>query len=577
MQLPFSQVDEYRLQQLIYDGPNTLVYRGYQAGEQRPVLVKLLRPQATNQEERVRRFQREGRICARLKHPHIVDVYATGQEGDYHYIILEYVDGGNLKDLLARAHPLPLSAALTAADQILQALDYAHRAQIVHRDIKPANIMLNRRGEVKLTDFGLARFEGESELTQPGTILGTLAYMSPEQISGDALDGRADIFAFGCVLYEMLSGRRAFEGPGVSATLHRILNEDPPALEGRSIPPPLREFVEKCIDKDPEGRWQDVAAAREALGWIAAAERISGGSRVLEGLVQAHFPPAADEAVQRSVLPVAEEAQPMSRLPRRLPWWLAGLLVGSLLLAGVFWLNGLDLSEMNPPGNGASAIDSQAASDERLPALDSAKSENPADGLALPPPSLAENEPKIPAPAGSPQIASGAPPKEEMPTGTLRDSTAAATSEPPEASATSTLIVSLDTWAELYLDERRIEAHQGALELAVPPGRHLLRFAHPNFPPHVEPVELAAGERKTVSWFFAQNIGYLWLEVHPWAEIYLDSSYLDTTPLRRPLALAGGAQTLELRHPSYQPQRESVRITSGDTLRVRVALRKLIR
>ncbi|MCB0291510.1 MAG: protein kinase, partial [Calditrichaeota bacterium] len=95
MQLPFSQVDEYRLQQLIYDGPNTLVYRGYQAGEQRPVLVKLLRPQATNQEERVRRFQREGRICARLKHPHIVDVYATGQEGDYHYIILEYVDGGN--------------------------------------------------------------------------------------------------------------------------------------------------------------------------------------------------------------------------------------------------------------------------------------------------------------------------------------------------------------------------------------------------------------------------------------------------------------------------------------------------
>jgi Tol biopolymer transport system component len=221
------------------------------------------------------RSRREARAVAALNHPHICTLYDVGPN----YLVMEYVDGKPLKG------PLPLPEALRLAGQLLDALDTAHRKGIVHRDLKPANILVTTSG-VKVLDFGLAKVEtayaGPSDTrTKSGVVIGTLHYMSPEQVQGRAVDHRSDIFSFGLVLYEMLTGRRAFDGPNSAAVVSAILEGDPPQL-GEIWPPSLQRVLRRCLAKDPADRWQSAAELRTALmedrpkrrpplGWIAAA------------------------------------------------------------------------------------------------------------------------------------------------------------------------------------------------------------------------------------------------------------------------------------------------------------------
>jgi serine/threonine protein kinase/Tol biopolymer transport system component len=259
------------------------VYRARDTKLGRDVAIKILPPHFTSDPERRARFAREARTLATLNHPHIGAIYGLEESGDVSALVLELVEGPTLGERLARG-PLTVPQTLTIARQIADALAAAHTKGIVHRDLKPANIVLQGRVEpssdtrVKVLDFGLAKSMAADQTdgaqpatvtgagTQEGRILGSPAYMSPEQARGETIDKRTDIWAFGCVLFEMLSGRRAFEGKTITDTLAHVLEREPDwAALPAATPPALRTLVQRCLRKDPDRRLHDIADARIEL------------------------------------------------------------------------------------------------------------------------------------------------------------------------------------------------------------------------------------------------------------------------------------------------------------------------
>src|SRR3954452_19665796 len=264
------------------------VYRAHDSTLGRDVAIKILPSHFTADPERRSRFAREARLLATLNHPHIGAIYGVEQIDGAAALILELVEGPTLADRLARG-PLAIAEALAIARQLADALDAAHEKGIVHRDLKPGNIVLqstaNAAGvpssavRAKMLDFGLAktmavglddgltqRPSGSRDGTDEGRILGTPAYMSPEQARGQAVDKRTDVWAFGCVLFEMLSGRRAFAGDTISDTFVSILERHPDwAALPAETPAPIRTLLERCLRKDPRTRLHDIADARIEL------------------------------------------------------------------------------------------------------------------------------------------------------------------------------------------------------------------------------------------------------------------------------------------------------------------------
>ena len=249
----------------------------------RAIAIKLLRESLDSPELRAR-FQREARSAGQLKHPGIVTIYELGEDGGRPFIAMEYIEGQTL-DQLARERPLPLARKLELMEALCDGLHYAHQAGVVHRDIKPGNIMVDRTGALKILDFGIARL-GESEMTQTGDVLGTLHYMAPEQMDGVAVDHRADIFAVGAVLYELLTSRRAFQGDRQSAVIKNILYGEPEPLERLSpdLDPRLSAIVARCLAKAPADRYPDMAELQRDL---AAVRRRLGASATVPDALDA--------------------------------------------------------------------------------------------------------------------------------------------------------------------------------------------------------------------------------------------------------------------------------------------------
>ena len=277
------RIGVYQIQTLLGAGGMGEVYRARDTKLGRDVAFKILPRAFTADPDRLARFEREARVLASLNHPHIGAIYGVEESDGVHALVLELVDGETLADRLAKG-AVPLDQALRIAIQIASALDTAHRAGIVHRDLKPGNIMLTRSGGAsaapmaKLLDFGLAKASAPAvagadgsmrptsppSLTAPGTILGTCQYMAPEQLEGREADARTDIFAFGAVLYEMLTGKKAFEGTSHASVSAAIMSSDPTPISALQplTPPALDRVVATCLAKDPDERWQSARDVR---------------------------------------------------------------------------------------------------------------------------------------------------------------------------------------------------------------------------------------------------------------------------------------------------------------------------
>ncbi len=304
----------YRVTAKIGEGGMGEVYRANDERLDRDVAIKVLPEAVAGDADRLARFEREAKVLASLNHPNIAALYGLEEHDGRNILVMELVDGEDLSAHIARG-AIPVEEALPIALQIAGALEAAHEQGVIHRDLKPANVKVRPDGTVKVLDFGLAKvFEPEggdpdqsrsptltARATQMGVILGTAAYMAPEQARGKPVDKRADIWAFGCVLYEMLVGRRVFEGEDVSLTLAEVMKSQPewsglPAATSR----PIRRLLRRCLEKDPHRRLRDIGDARIEL----------------------------DDAGQEPAL--AAERRPV-RVVRWLPWAVAMVLAGTLL------------------------------------------------------------------------------------------------------------------------------------------------------------------------------------------------------------------------------------------------------
>ncbi len=305
------------------------VYRARDTRLERAVAVKVLPSHMAGSPETRQRFEREARTISQLSHAHICALYDVGNQDGIEYLVMELLEGETLSDRLAKG-ALPLEQTLRYGIEIADALDKAHRQGIVHRDLKPGNVMLTKSG-VKLLDFGLAKAMAApapqsgltslptmmgtaNNLTQEGTILGTFQYMAPEQLEGREADGRTDIFAFGCVLYEMATGKKAFSGASQASLISAIMQNDPPPISSVQpmSPPALDRVVRKCLAKDPEDRWQNAADLGSELEWI--------GEGSAAGI-------AAPGAVRR-------------RSRERIAWMLAAILAAGLVGVVILHLRG---------------------------------------------------------------------------------------------------------------------------------------------------------------------------------------------------------------------------------------------
>jgi serine/threonine-protein kinase len=260
---PTEIAGRYQVVQKLGAGAFGTVYKAKDKILGRMVAIKTIRMEglaaaAAGVEEMVARFEREARVSAQLKHPNIVTIYDVGLSNGLSYLAMEFIDGVGLDKIIAQAGKLPVDRAASIGAQVAEGLDFAHKNGVVHRDIKPANIMIEAGDRVKVTDFGIAKATDSGEhLTVTGSLLGTPSYMSPEQARGQELDGRSDLFSVGCLLYEMVTGRKAFRGDSITALLFKIITEEPPPLRENDpeIPDELERIILKALSKAPETRY----------------------------------------------------------------------------------------------------------------------------------------------------------------------------------------------------------------------------------------------------------------------------------------------------------------------------------
>jgi serine/threonine-protein kinase len=327
-----TKIGAYQILSTLGAGGMGEVYRARDSKLNRDVALKVLPSVFANDAQRMGRFQREAQVLASLNHPNVASIYGLEESGGVRALVMELVEGPTLEERVAQG-PILLEEALATARQIAEGLEYAHEKGIVHRDLKPANVKITPEGNAKVLDFGLAKAEEVTAMmvspadsptlslgaTHAGVILGTAAYMSPEQARGKTVDKRADIWAFGAVLYEMLTGKPAFDGETVSDTLAAVIKTQPNwDLLPAGVPATILKLLRRCLEKDPKLRLRDIGDARIEIADAIAAPSTVPASGVSEGL-----PPASELRVllRPALLAVAA-------------------IVGLLALFVSFWLGG---------------------------------------------------------------------------------------------------------------------------------------------------------------------------------------------------------------------------------------------
>ena len=350
-QFPQILAGRYEIRDLIGSGGMAEVHLGYDKRLSRIIAIKLLRSDIAGDPTFQARFRREAQSAAALNHPTIVAVYDSGEEEftapngstrSVPYIVMEYVEGHTVRELLGDGEAVPIPEAVEITTGVLDALEYSHRAGIVHRDIKPGNIMLTSTGAVKVMDFGIARAieDSAATVTQTHAVVGTAQYLSPEQARGELVDARSDLYSTGCLLYELLTGQPPFTGNSAVAIAYQHVREipKPPSALAADVPESLDRVVLKALAKARDDRYQDAAHMRTEL--LAAARGMAVSAPATEtwqsttAMPSATAPSPAPPAPPISTQPSAPEQTAEDKRPRR-RWWVWMLIILLLILAGI--------------------------------------------------------------------------------------------------------------------------------------------------------------------------------------------------------------------------------------------------
>ncbi|MEX2586410.1 MAG: protein kinase [Actinomycetota bacterium] len=405
----------FEIESFIAQGGMARVYKGKDLSLGRTVAIKVLSEELASDPKFVSRFRLEAQSAASLSHPNIVAIYDTGSDGNLHYIVMEYLQGRTVQQMLADDGPIAPAKAAAIAAQVARALEEAHRKGVTHRDIKPANIMVTPKGQAKVMDFGIAKAATANQLTQVGSVLGTVAYISPEQARGEKLDGRSDIYSLGATVYQMLTGIPPLSGETIPEAMNRLQTQTPdrPSLFDDGIPKAVDGVVMKALAKEPSQRFQSAGAMARAL------EELAGG-RSAAGSMIAAGGPGTDPTLAAAGAPTG--SHPTQVVERGAPERASSLgdykfviavaaVVALLAIAYVLATDRSEIQQVEPtptaPADGFGSVDVEPA-----PSPEPSPTEEPAPSPEPSPTEEPEPSPE-PSPTEEPEPSPGPSPTEE--------------------------------------------------------------------------------------------------------------------------------------------------------------------
>ncbi|MFQ5568665.1 MAG: protein kinase [Rhodothermales bacterium] len=560
-------------------GVSTVVYKGYQRSLDRFVLLKVLRPSLSHDEERVRRFEDEARLVSQVQHPNVVTVYACGRDAGQVYLAAEYVEGVDVRALLASG-PLPVELATFVVLEAAQGLQAAHARGILHRDIKPSNILVSYEGQVKLADFGMASLV---EDTSRPEVRGTPGYLAPEIVRGEPPTPASDLFSLGAMFFEVLTARPAFVGAETSALLDAVLHHDPlPRLDRfADLPSGARAICARLLAKDPAERYAGAQALIMDLEAFRAEYGLTAGSSALKAYQE---DPSAYRSTMRA--PSSREetqdvlkrddrkaAPPVRRVRHRRVQWVLGIMTTVLLVGGI---GGSLYFRDDSSGSPTVTVPEKGPLPEVDPGQPVASGEIQDDDtasviLSSVEPSEGQDLSALPsqdAPPPVPEVS------EDTTALNITDIGAPVMTE-GATDAQGTLRIDVKPWAVVTIDGE--ELGESPLRTSQSPGTYEVVLRHPYFPEHRVPVEIKPGEEQHLDVSLWTLVGQLNIIVAPWAEISIDAAVQDTTPLDRPLIVRPGRHDLRLSHPDLGVLDTSFTIRGGEVQTLRFNLNTLLR
>ncbi|HTY12523.1 MAG TPA: serine/threonine-protein kinase [Bacteroidota bacterium] len=506
----------FTIEATVSESSTTRVFRAFDETLHRRVLLKVLHRHLAHDEQLRERFVREARACAALRSEHIVQVYDLTEVEGAPAIVMEFVDGRSLKELIEEGSERTFALASKTALHVLRGLSVAHAQGIIHRDIKPGNIMVATNGTIKVSDFGLARLAVSSTMTTEGILVGTPAYLAPEQIRGEQPDARADLFSLGATVIEVLCGERLFEGTTYAECLNKVSSFRIEMLDrfAQISSAEFISFVKRLMHPDKEQRFR---SAGEAL--------------------------AAFHDDRSSVRPPSN--------PVRRPKWflqpvpvLAALVVAAAVLYGI---NGINSFSRNPSPASRTQHDSSIAAN-----IDAAKRSTPATNPAI-----------------TPSAGTTAPRKERTSTEdqSIRPLANAASRNVDSGSVS----ITSTPWAKVYIDSEFIGETPFDKPVTLSAGSHTVVFTHPSFEPVIKAVTVSGKTALRLDCDFLTSAGFLSCTATPWADVYIDDVYRDTTPLTKAIVLSSGKHEIRFHNPAFNDIHREVTIAAHDTLRLSVS------
>lgn len=497
-----QQLGRYQLIAEIGRGSTGVVYKAKDPIIDRVVAIKTIdfRRLGEGQASAQARFFQEAKSAGRLSHPNIVTIYDAGEAQGCAYIAMELLEGLSLREMLDEGLPVSVGRALEIAAQIARGLAYAHEHGIVHRDVKPANVILVGSRRAKITDFGIARL-ATGNVTADGELAGSPKYMSPEQVRGEALDGRSDIFSLGAMLYEMMIGKPPFDGESVSAIMQAVLTHEPPAPSALNaqVPPEVDRLVLRMLAKQPEDRYPSTRTLlREVATLLKRHNPKSDSSADAPLRLKSRRREQRESKEGEATVVMDGSARNMPPSKRRgLPlatfygMGLAGVAV--LMAAGYSWYGNAPKIEAAPVV--------QIAMNERhetlapahvVPAraVEPQPQEMPVEPLAAPEP-VVEAPPPVVAPKAKPAM------KAQRKTAST-PSTVAAAPAPPASAESATIIIAAAPWGEVFVNGESRGTTPPLSTISVTPGKHRIEIRNGNLPAHAVELNVAAGDTRRI-------------------------------------------------------------------------------
>ena len=507
-----EKLGRYVIVEEIGQGAMGVVYKAVDPLIDRTVAIKTINLDLSKEELEnfEKRFQREVQSAGKLNHPNIVTVYDVGRTEGVAYMAMEFLEGKELREILDSGVVLPIEKITHIASQVAEGLGFAHERGIVHRDVKPANVMVMKNGLVKITDFGIAQMSSASR-TMSGMVIGSPKYMSPEQVVGQAVDGRSDIFSLAVVVYEMLTGKTPFSGDNISAIMYQILNDEPipPKALNQSIPDSINHIVLKALAKHPDKRYQNAKDMARDLKRYKTLEVPASGEPALSPERMERRTKARDSAMEAtqlipSTLFQGDGATLLKNTAAPDGWWNTQrfLLYAAIPAMIVTFAAVVTLSKTRPTVSAANPI---VASSNRVDALPSAQVPVKIDPPPLPelvisvpdaaliegtnPPSILE---KTPAEKAAAKEKAKLKREKAQLAGTDNTNNVDDSGRLGAASPAS-LTLAISPWGEIFVDGNRHGVSPPLRQLSLAPGKHTILIVNETFKPYSKTIELAPG------------------------------------------------------------------------------------